>query len=505
MARRDSVAVPPDILPMVKSFVPMQSLPLLPLVLADVPSALRRALDQEGVPSLPSAPGAPQGRFVLFDSRRGSRPQLAAGQTAIDIDSLRAAFANDPFADLDDLESRQFRWQVGAWSVSEEVARCDKRAIRRKLMRDLRAQVEQLGGVWLCLSAYPYPYRSAFNFRFDHDSCVPGDFAAALRATSGNEGCFTHFISGAGFAEHLGVLRSLSGCDVGSHGYWHHTYADAQSNLRNIRRGVALLEAAGLQPYGFAAPHGRYTAGLHQALVELQMPYSSEFAVAYDELPLFVDCSGLLQVPVHPVCLGLLLEEASRRYPGDAKRQQAAAGAFERHLAEFARAQYAQGEPIFVYGHPDHRLGRWPQVIRGTLSVIGQFASLWKTSLGEFSRWWRARANVQLCVTAEANGFRIHAEHLPAGWRAGVEYWRGEHVAPMPLSGAVTRFAPAALGFQRRRCGKEPLRPVRMDGAHGLRGRVRRMIDWERVTPLEEIDTSHWRGRVKHALRRLRP
>ena len=53
----------------------------------------------------------------------------------------------------------------------------------------------------------------------------------------------------------------LRGLDVGSHGYWHHTYRTEEENFRNIRRGIEILRAAGIEPRGFAAPHGRFNAG----------------------------------------------------------------------------------------------------------------------------------------------------------------------------------------------------------------------------------------------------
>ncbi|HEX5443530.1 MAG TPA: hypothetical protein VFW87_06865, partial [Pirellulales bacterium] len=45
-------------------------LPELPLLVADVPQALRVALSQEGVPCQDYVPGSRAGRFVLYDSTR---------------------------------------------------------------------------------------------------------------------------------------------------------------------------------------------------------------------------------------------------------------------------------------------------------------------------------------------------------------------------------------------------------------------------------------------------
>src|SRR5207244_3181934 len=97
------------------------------------------------------------------------------------------------------------------------------------------------------------------------------------------------------------ALARLRGGDVGSHGYWHHTYADADDNLRNVARGIEVLRAAGIEPSGFVAPHGRFNGGLLDALQRLGVTHSSEFALAYDDWPFFPRGSSLLQIPVHPV------------------------------------------------------------------------------------------------------------------------------------------------------------------------------------------------------------
>ena len=48
-------------------------------------------------------------------------------------------------------------------------------------------------------------------------------------------------------------------------------------------------------------------AGLKAALEKLQVGHSSEFGLAYDDLPFWPRQSSVLQVPVHPVSLGIFL------------------------------------------------------------------------------------------------------------------------------------------------------------------------------------------------------
>ena len=71
----------------------------------------------------------------------------------------------------------------------------------------------------------------------------------------------------------------------------------------------------------------------------------------------------------------------------------------------------------------------------------------------------------------------------------------------MPLDTPEVRFAPATLAYENRQA-RPSVRPVRVDRPEGLKAHLRRAIDWERVTPLEEIGTRGWRNRIKRTLRK---
>jgi hypothetical protein len=474
--------------------------PLLPLILDDVPLGLRRALGQEGIPFRDRRPGTPEGRFVLFDSRIDTRWALAPGQTAIDVDALRVGWDEDPLEMLTDRRTARMHWDADGLPLVEEVARVDKRAVRRSVLDRLRAKIEAAGGVWLRISAFPFPHRAAFNFRIDYDRYHPRDFRAVIRAIAGREHATSHFVNGAAyqaFPEALAWMRSL---DVGSHGYWHHTYRTAEENYRNVQRGIETLLAADLEPAGFVAPHGRFNDGLLQALEQLGVTHSSEFGLAYDELPFFPSAGPLLQIPVHPVCLGLFLDAAKAGGAGDAD---AAVGRAIEYFQGVARAKYRLGEPIFFYGHPTGRVGRYPQLLDRVFQTVSGFGAVWETTLSEFARWWRARARIRLSVLRHKTGFAVRVDQQPADYRVGIDYWRGPHVASMPLDRRVVKFSPSALAYENRAAGPPP-GPIRVDRPEGLRGRIRRLIDWEQVTPIEEIGSQNWRNWAKRTLRKIR-
>jgi hypothetical protein len=420
------------------------------------------------------------------------------------VAALGDAMTRDPLASLGDWRSTRHEWEIGEWTVSEEIARVHRREVRRTVLGELRDLIEEAGGIWLCVSAYPFPYRSAFNFRIDHDDFDPRDFDATLRAIAGHEDCTSHFVNASGHESAGESWARLRGLDVGSHGYWHHTYRTVEENVRNMARGIEVIRRQGIEPCGFVAPHGRFSAELHAALVELGIPYSGEFALAYDELPFCPVPGGPLQVPVHPVCLGLFLEAADRQGGPSASAGELrwrAAGAAADYFDRLIHARYRAGEPAFLYGHPQDRLGRYPSVLRRALRAAESLSAMWKTTQANWVAWWEARRRLRLTATEDDGRLVVTVDERPGGWDFGVEYWRDAIVAPMRLEGPVVRVSPAALVYERRPA-ERLARPMRADGAEGLKTHVRRAIDWERVTPVDEIGTSGWRNRVKRTLRK---
>lgn len=483
-----------------------RALPLLPLVLHAVPRGLRQALAQEGVPYRLHRPGPPQGRFVLYDGRTSPTLALHAGQAAIDVAPLRRAHREDPFEALVDLRSARFQWQIAGLNLAEEIARADKRAVRRQVLDGLRELLEQQGGVWMRMGAFPFPYRSALSFRIDYDDYEPRDFETTLDAVAGHEHATSHFVAAAGFQGAGDALARLRGLDVGSHGFWHHTYRTEEENLHNVRRGIDALEAAGLGPRGFAAPHGKFNRGLLAALESLGVPYSSEFALAYDELPFYPEGGDVLQIPVHPVCLGLFLDAVKRECRDRAGRAGDVAEAAVDGAVEYYRglieSRYRTGEPAILYCHPTGRLGRYPRVLQAVFEAAGAYGGLWQTTMTGLYEWWQVRSKVHVTVTEQGDGYVVTTHRKPAGFRVGIELWRGPHVATLPLDRPRLRVSPGALAFEKR-APAPGVRPVRIDKPEGLRSRLRRLLDWERVTPVEEIPSGTLRNWAKRALRQF--
>ena len=61
-------------------------------------------------------------------------------------------------------------------ALSEVIALFDKRLRPPTVLEQLCEEIELSGGIWLRVAAYPFPYRSALNFRIDYDEFHPAAF-----------------------------------------------------------------------------------------------------------------------------------------------------------------------------------------------------------------------------------------------------------------------------------------------------------------------------------------
>jgi hypothetical protein len=478
-------------------------LPTLPLLLWETPPGLELALAQEGVPFVRVREPHPwafrAGRFVLVDGRAGAarvRPLLSPGHSPIDVDTFRRESRVDPFAALVDDRAGPSAWRVGGFELVERVARVPKAAIRRRLMARLREAIACGGGVWARLGPFPFPYRSAFGFRADLDEPIPSDYARFALARRPLDDCTTHFVSTHAYGRCPDVLDDLRGLDAQSHGHFHVVYRDPGANRRNVARARDILASAGLGHEGFAAPEGRWNAGLDEVLEEFGYQYSSDFHLGYDDYPFFPwrgdRFSNVLQVPIHPICEGLFLEAGAPDGRPVAE-----------HLADVVRAKVAAGEPAFVYGHPERRLGRFPGVVRTLARAVAEVDFLWRVTLTEYARWWRWRASRRWSLVPKADGvLEVQFDDWDARYPLTLEVWRGRHAADLPVTGPRTPLRLDGLAYVRRPPRPDLPAPRPSRCRPGIKAVVRAAIDWETVTPLDELPADSLAAVVKKGLRR---
>jgi peptidoglycan/xylan/chitin deacetylase (PgdA/CDA1 family) len=472
-------------------------------LLWDTPPGLELVLRQEGVafrtvPN-PHALAFQAGRFVLFDGRRVSAStvcgRLSSEHVAIDVDCLRRDSRVDPFAALVDNRGAAVRWEIGGVGVVERVSRWDKAALRRQVVDRLRRMVTAAGGVWTRLAAFPFPYRSAFNFRADLDETCVRDYARFSTSRRPLADCTTHFVSTRAYAGHPSVMRDLRRLDTQSHGHHHVVYRNPEANRKNLAHADRLLRVAGIVPTGFAAPHGRWNAGLDRVIEDLGYLYSSDFQVGHDDLPFFPWRGGrfsrVLQVPIHPICEGLFLDAGEGR-----------GGAVAEHLAHVVRAKIAAFEPAFVYGHPEGRLARHPEILDALAEAVAGEDLLWRVTLTEFADWWLWRGQRVWSLVPRAEGrLEVQFDEWDTRFPLGLEVVRGRHVATFPLDSSRTtlRLEDLAYAWAPAQADIPPKQLV--PSALSLRSAIRSALDWETTTPVEELPVDTLSGRLKKGLR----
>ncbi|GIW87480.1 MAG: hypothetical protein KatS3mg108_1804 [Isosphaeraceae bacterium] len=480
--------------------------PLLPLVLWRVPPALPAMLAQEGVAfvELDDRPAAltQAGRFVVHDSRREPTSRLArliaADQVLFDVDRLRSGWRNDPFAAWLDTRAALRCWKIGNNRLYERVNRHDRAALRHRVVDALRDWVIAQGGVWACLAPFPYPYRSAFCLRIDLDEPCEADYWPFASRRKPLDDCTSHFVSTAAYGQLPRVLDDLRQLDTHSHGHHHVVYRTPAANRRNLERADALLRAAGITPRGFAAPEGRWNPGLDDAIESLGYGFSSEFQVGYDDLPFFAwrgnGFSRVLQIPIHPLCEGLFLQAGAR----DGQ-------AIADHLTAVIDSRVALGLPAFIYGHPEHRLGRFPEIVEAVARTVQHQTGLWRTTFGAFATWWRWRLARRWSLTRDDGTLCVTLANPSPEFTACLTIDRGGPTATIPLWKPRTWFRQEDLVYRGVRMLKEPSPrrpPPRLLRIRPLaRACLECLVDWETVTPCHELPESTILQRWKKHLR----
>jgi hypothetical protein len=270
---------------------------------------------------------------------------------------------------------------------AERVSLVAKGEIRHLLHSALEYLHTVRGIPYVHLWYYPGKSRNIFAFRVDTDfaskKAIDDLYSVARSHATG----MTWFVDVRSHEPLLPHFASMIGQEIGVHCYDHRVDAHDETNLANFGRAKRALEGAGFRVDGFAAPYGMWNPSVARVTNELGFLYSSEFSWAYDTLPghavVRTRQQGVLQVPVHPICIGSL-----RR-----------AGCSERQMTEYfglmVEWKLARKEPLIFYHHPSHG---HPGVVDALFGVVRE-SGIPGILLSEYARWWRMRAGVDLEIT----------------------------------------------------------------------------------------------------------
>ena len=343
----------------------------------------------------------------------------------------------------------------------DTVARTGRGEVRRLVANCLKFLLARKSLPYVHLASVPgglsphgdCPQGSAFAFRVDTDFCPRRELEAVARLADRVGMKFSWYVNVGAHKAHLDLFADLArqGHDIQLHCQRHIVYPDYKRNLDNFRRGKEAMDSAGIGPVGVVAPFGEWNAHLNRALERLGFEYSSEFCLAYDDLPfrpvVGERLSKVLQVPVHPICLGRLV----------------AARANAAQMADYFRSvidlQVARREPCFLYDHPQ-RIAQFSDLLADVLHYAKERCGS-VTTMTEFARWWQRRekfawsarmSDGQLVIQAKesANDLAVVVEQenryavVPAGpgrYSLDALEW---HALPEPV-----RFDPRSLAARK--------------------------------------------------------
>ncbi|MEW5797412.1 MAG: hypothetical protein AB1728_00265 [Bacteroidota bacterium] len=167
--------------------------------------------------------------------------------------------------------------------------------------------------------------------------------------------------------------------EIGVHCYDHTVYKSMDENFKNFEKAIMHIRKHCGDVAGASAPRGEWNVSLGFAFEKLGLQYSSEFSFDYDNLPSYPwlgdRFSSVLQLPVHPVCPGVM--RRARMTPHDQ----------EAYFRDTIQRKISQHEPVCLYHHPTHHFS---DVFENIFRYIHE-QQVTSLSYKEYASWWNKR------------------------------------------------------------------------------------------------------------------
>lgn len=287
---------------------------------------------------------------------------------------------------------------------SEYVSAVSKGALREVVTRVIQELHHARKLPFIHTWYYPEGKPSIFTFRVDTDKGSKNELSELYDV------CRRHDVRGSWFADvksHESWLDFFSGFqqqEIGLHCYEHRTDDTVEAVDANFSKGYALLRDAGFSVRGATAPTGRWNEAVDAVYRKLGICYSSEFSLIYDDLPshpVIGDAvSPVLQLPVHPVCVGSMRRSA---FTSDEMKA---------YFRAWIGNRLASRNPMCLYHHPTHH--HW-DVFEDAFTLIGSLG-IPSMTYGEYAAWWKKR-------TARRPVFTYNNGHIVVAQGMDPELW----------------------------------------------------------------------------------
>ena len=192
---------------------------------------------------------------------------------------------------------------------SEQVSKVSKHKVRKIVQQLIEELHHQQNLPFVHKWFFPRNAQNMFIFRIDTDFCSQSDADEMYKICRQNNISATWFLD-TDSDNKLKNYASMEDQELAIHCDKHIVYNSFEDNYDNNQRADNRLKRCGINGIGFAAPFGEWNTSLDKALQKLELEYSSEFALNYDDLPFYPNnnnkFSSVLQIPIHPISLGRL-------------------------------------------------------------------------------------------------------------------------------------------------------------------------------------------------------
>lgn len=282
----------------------------------------------------------------------------------------------------------------------ETVSKVSKGVLRRLVCNSIEYLFHSKKLPFVHLWYFPNELKSIFSFRIDTDYGNKEQITELYKLSLKHKIPFTWFVDVKSQMDWVDDFAKMTDQEIGVHCYEHNVYDSYAENYKNIRTALDVLKEVGMSPNGFASPYGKWNSGLAQAIRDHNFNYSSEFSYDYDNLPsntlLFENPYAVLQIPVHPICIGSL------------RRQGFSGKEMIQYFHDQIDKKLILNDPIIFYHHPTHN---HLEVIENILNYVKD-KNLTAMRMNDHAAWWKKRSNVRLNISVNENRLNIVGDNI---------------------------------------------------------------------------------------------
>lgn len=261
---------------------------------------------------------------------------------------------------------------------SEIVSEVSKGKLRKIIELSLEYLHHKRNLPFVHLWHQPFVDKNLFIFRLDTDFCSKKDADEMYKICKNNNISATWFLD-TDSDDRLSNYALMKDQKMAIHCDKHYVYENFKDNYNNIFKADEKLKNYGIKSTGFAAPFGDWNTSLNKALQKMEMKYSSEFALDYDDFPFYPYCnnefSNVLQIPIHPISLGRLRRSHFNKIE------------MLEYFINLVKEKFRLCEPAIIYHHPHHK---YLQVFDKIFQFINS-KDFQNMNMLEFSNWWKER------------------------------------------------------------------------------------------------------------------